>query len=94
MFNMVLSKVLLKGFQYFFISSYVKVLLADKNSRIKAERFPIGFPECIHVFTSFYRNKFRANYPQHDDSAFPAGRQAKGFSPSNGAFLSFKLIYG
>jgi hypothetical protein len=47
-FNMILSKILLKGFQYFLISSAEEVLPANKNSRNQAERFPPGFPECIH----------------------------------------------
>jgi hypothetical protein len=47
-----------------------------------------------NAFTSLpaFMAKFaRVNYPQHDESEFPEGRQAKGFSPSVDAFLSLNV---
>jgi hypothetical protein len=40
----------LKGYQYFLIFSGEEVLPADKNSRNQDVRFPLGSPECVHVF--------------------------------------------
>jgi hypothetical protein len=63
----------------------------DKNSRHRNVRFSFYSPEFVRSLPAFTAKFARVNYPQQDESEFPAGRQAKGFSPSNGAFLSLNV---